>query len=82
MDLYKEILVHALTKGKVEITFPDLHMDTEQIVEGVCYRALMRIKEILSDGYLDDAECFEKIEEIVCTFEEIGSDGGCRHDFG
>lgn len=82
MDLYKEILIHALENGKMEISFPTLHLDVPQIVEGVCYRTLMQIREILDDGYLDDAECFAKIEEIVCTFEQIGSSGGCRHDFG
>ena len=26
--------------------------------------------------------CFQKIEEIIRAFEEIGSGGGIRHDFG
>jgi len=51
-------------------------------VEGVCYKALLQIKDILGDGALDDAECFEKIEQIVCLFEQIGSSGNGRHDFG
>ena len=28
------------------------------------------------------SECFQKIEEIIRAFEEIGSGGGIRHDFG
>ena len=35
----------------------------------------------LPPGSLDDAECFQRIEEIVCAYEAIGSDGGSRHDF-
>lgn len=82
MELYKEILIHALMEEKMEITFPALKMDSTQIVEGVCYNALLQIKDVLNDESLDDAECFEKIERIVCVFERIGSNGGCRHDFG
>ena len=41
-----------------------------------------KIKAIIEDDSLEDKECFRKIEEIVCAFEEIGSNGGSRHDFG
>ena len=47
-----------------------------------CYKALRKIKAILENDALADSECFQQIEEIVCTFEELGSDGGSRHDFG
>lgn len=80
MDLYKEILIHALEQGKVEVTFPK--MSISEITEGICYMALQRIKDIVHDESLDDEECFMKIEEIVCILESIGSDGGFRHDFG
>ena len=82
MELYQEILLHAIANEKIEITIPSLKMDAKEIVEGACYRALLQIKEILDHDELDDAACFEKIEQIVCLFEEIGSNGGCRHDFG
>lgn len=82
MDLYQEILLHALANEKIEITIPSLNLDAKEIVENACYRALLQIKAILDDNALDDAACFEKIEQIVCVFEEIGSNGGCRHDFG
>lgn len=80
MELYKEILAHALTYGEVKVTFPD--MDISRIVEGECYKALQKIKAIIHDNGLEDAECFMKIEEIICTLENIGSSGGGRHDFG
>ena len=52
------------------------------IIRDRCYRALCRIKEILEDETLEDPECFQKIEEIVCVLEELGADAGIRHDFG
>ena len=47
----------------------------------VACRALQRIKEVLEDESLDDADCFWKIEAVVETLEQVGSDGGNRHDF-
>ena len=41
-----------------------------------------KIKAIIQDDSLEDKECVNKIEKIVCTLEEIGSSGGNRHDFG
>ena len=80
MDLYKEILIHALECGKVKVIFPK--MSISEITEGICYMALQRIKDIVHDENLDDEECFMKIEEIICVLESIGSDCGFRHDFG
>ena len=82
VDLYKQILIEALSNEKVQVTFPNLSIDAKEIVEGVCYQALKKIKTILDDPSLEDEDCFQKIEEIVCTFEEIGSGGCIRHDFG
>ena len=82
MELYKEILAHALAYGEVKVTFENPNMDIPQIVEGQCYQALQKIKAIIADDSLEDDVCFLKIEEIVCVLEEIGSSGGGRHDFG
>ena len=82
MELYKEILAHALAHEPIVISFPTLDLNAAEIVEGTCYQALQKIRNILGDGALDDAACFEKIEEIVCVFEQIGSNGDGRHDFG
>lgn len=82
MELYKEILVHILQSQDVCVTFPDLPIDAEQLAEMVCYEALRRIKAVIEDDSLEDSGCFAKIEEIVCILEQIGSDGGSRHDFG
>ena len=82
MELYKEILCKILAREEICITFPNLKLDAEKIVELECYKTLERIKAILADDALNDEECFMKIEEIVCAFEAMGSTGVGRHDFG
>ena len=83
MKLYQEILCHVLANETVQISFPQLeNTDVTKIVELRCYQALHKIKAILEDDALADSECFQQIEEIVCAFEELGSGGGSRHDFG
>lgn len=82
MELYKEILAHALAYEELQINIPALQLNATQIVEMECYKALQKIKAIIEDDSLEDRECFMKIEEIVHAFEEIGSTGGTRHDFG
>ena len=64
------------------VSFPNLKLDLKEIVELECYKALKQIRSILDDDTLTDRSCFEKIEEIVCVFESMGTDGGSRHDFG
>ena len=80
MELYKEILCHLIQNEAAEIRFPDL-TPRREVIETICYRTLEKIKEIIHDDTLQDSECFERIEEIVCAFERIGSSGGARHDF-
>lgn len=82
MELYLEILSQALTQGDITVTISNPGRSISDIVESECYRALKRIKEILADDSLEDADCFAKIEEIVCALESVGSHGGNRHDFG
>ena len=82
MELYKEILAHALMYGEVKTELQNQEMEVSQIVESTCYKALEKIKAILEDDNLEDKECFMKIEEMVCALEQIGSSGGNRHDFG
>ncbi len=82
MELYQEILAKLLTQQKVEIVFPDLSENIEELVKAECYKILSEIKTILEDDSLTDQECFMKIEKIVCLFEEAGSGCKTRHDFG
>lgn len=53
----------------------------EVITEAEAHKALQDIGAVLDDHSLDDPQCFAKIEEIVCIFERLGSNGGSRHDF-
>lgn len=78
MKLYQEILAQEFANSLPV----ELQGDLQKIVEMKCYQALEEIKKVLDDETLDDPECFHKIEKIVCIFEEIGSNGGSRHDFG
>ena len=80
MELYKEILVKVLEKQTACVEFPNLKIETEKIVEQECYQALLKIKGIIEDEHLSDAECYFKIEEIIRTLELVGSNGGIRHD--
>jgi len=79
MELYKEILSKVFEKEEIQITFPNFEMDTTEILESQSYQALQKIKAVIEDDSLSDFEC---VENIVRIFEEIGSDGGNRHDFG
>ena len=76
MELYQQILASRI--GSVTI---DTQTAKEIVAGGSC-KALEKIRAILADDALSDAECFRKIEAIVCVLEELGSDGGGRHDFG
>lgn len=82
MDLYKEILIYLWKNEEIEIRFPNLNISAERLIEIESYVALYKIKTIIEDTSLNDKECFLKIEKIIQTLEEIGSNGGNRHDFG
>ena len=83
MELFQEILRHALANEKAPVSFPGLtDTDAAKIVELECYQALQKIKDILENDSLEDSECFYRTPEIVCVFEELGSGCGNRHDFG
>lgn len=82
MEFYKEILFNFLATQDFQITFPNLKLEPEKIIEIRSYKALERIREILKDDRYSDDECFHKIEEIVQVFELLGSGAGNRHDFG
>ncbi len=78
MGLYFDLLLYELT-CQDNPAFTTLLNSANAAMEGICFQALRRIKDILDQDELDDFEC---IEEIVKVFEKIGSEGGSRHDFG
>lgn len=81
MDLYKEILAKVFEREKIHVIFPNLKISAAEIIDIESYRALQKIKAVIEDDSLSDEFCFLKIEEIVCAFEALGSDGGGRHDY-
>lgn len=78
LELYHRVLLSYLENQAILKGMPS----SSEIVEGECYRVICRIRQILADESLEDAECFRKIEEIVCALESAGLDAGGRHDFG
>lgn len=81
MKLFQDILKQTMMEEEYEILFSHLKLSPSEIIEMKCYQALRKIKLILEDDSLNDTECFSRIESIVCILEELGSDGGSRHDF-
>ena len=81
MELWQEIVCNLLQNQSMEIHFPQAP-NLNEVIESECYKTLQKIKDILSDDNLNDKECFDRIEAIVCSLEEIGSSGGSHHDFG
>lgn len=80
MELYEEILLKVLT-SQTGLSTVDLQK-LKELFNSECYSALQKIQEILKDDTLDDSQCFDKIEKIICVFESTGSGCGTRHDFG
>lgn len=77
MDFYEAIIREAI----IHEVIPSLCLDGEKLVKDKCYQAICEIYAVVSDDSLDDAECFRKIEEIVCILDHLGIGGGGRHDF-
>ena len=81
MELASELLAKLLERQPLSITFPELHLSGAALLESASYQALCQIQAVLRDDSLDDPQCFQKIEEIVLIFEQLGSNCGSRHDF-
>ena len=80
MELYRELLIEILRGEEMEVTFPQIEDSLADIVNLKSVQALQKIRDIVRDDRLEDDECFMQIEEVVCTLEALGSDGGLRHD--
>ena len=78
MKLYKEILIKALESHTAHVTFPDLTLNAAEVIEGVSYQAVDKIKAAIQDDSLSDFECMDAILSIL---EDIGVRGMGRHDF-
>lgn len=51
------------------------------LVSDAAGRALLSIRDILSDETLNDTACFYKIEAIISLLSDMGIFTGTRHDF-
>lgn len=54
MEPYQEILLRALEKEAVTVSFPNLTVDAAELVHLRSYQVLKQIQEILADDQLDD----------------------------
>ena len=79
--ILKEMICKMIMSGEVDvqISFPE---NIVELCESRCIALLCDIQSILKNDEYEDEDCFSKIEEIVCRFEEMDIDCGCRHDFG
>ncbi len=80
MELYNEMLMRLLERRKIQVSIPELEIDPKEYIEMKSYQALKQIHDILENESYGDEDCIDKIEEIICTFEAMGSHCGFRHD--
>ena len=79
MEILNQMVAEKLSRGELHIVLDDKSL---KALESDCVVALSRIRAVLADDSLEDPECFERIERIVCELESLGLDCGARHDFG
>lgn len=79
MDFYQSIIRKSLRiEGLDRESFQKMAVS---LAQDACCQALHEIREVLDDDTLDDPACFHRIEKIVTIYENLGSNGGSRHDF-
>lgn len=81
MELYEELARYFMWRAN-DCNPINLKSFFEDVVRAMGYRMLRDIRDIVRDPSLDDPECFDKIEQIICVFEKYGVDAGFRHDYG
>ena len=79
MEILQRMVANMISRGETTVI---LSADMTKHLENRCFEVLERIRKIVADDELDDPECFQRIEQIVCELENIGVDCGSRHDFG
>ena len=79
MEILQQMVVNMLSRGEMGLSFPQ---ESVELLNQRCFEILEGIRRIVADDTLDDPECFQRIEGIVCVLEENGIDCGTRHDFG
>lgn len=79
MEFYETLAKKALLAESLD---HETHQAlARELAKEACCQALHEIREVLDDDTLDDPACFHRIEKIVTIYENLGSNGGSRHDF-
>ncbi|MCL2861198.1 MAG: hypothetical protein FWE22_02180 [Firmicutes bacterium] len=78
MDLAKDILVKIIANETIQVKLSITKKEYAQMFSDGCYFALSKIRQVLKDKTLSHLEC---IEQIVCIFEQLGTDCGAKYDF-
>lgn len=83
MDFYESMIHGFSEKLRAAVTPSDEEKQSllGELMNSAACQALEKIRRVLDDDRLDDQTCFWKIEEIIRIYEEMGSNGGSRHDF-
>lgn len=82
MEFYEELLHRSLgAAGDALWRDPAFQQQIATFLESACCRTLRRIREIVADDALTDADCFARVEELVSALERLGLSCGARHDF-
>ena len=65
MTLYEELLWNCLQNAPVEVTFPNLSIHPNELVEMKCFQAIEEIRDILEDKKLTDQKCAMQIRYLI-----------------
>ena len=70
MELFKHYICDAIC---------NLEIDVDEFPDSMALNVLEEIKKVIQNEEYSD---FDKVEKIVCLFEEYDIDAGACHDFG
>ena len=74
MTAKMELLKHYICD-----TIYNLEIDGDEVSDNMALNVLEEIRQIIQNDEYSD---FDKVEKIVCLFEEYDIDAGACHDFG
>lgn len=81
MELYEEIISELFAEYLLPYIQSFKMLPIKEMVEDRCYRALQDIRDIIRDDRIDDAQCIEKIDDILAILEQNGINTSPRHDY-
>lgn len=72
LEPYKSIILKFIGENDEELSQSNLNINASEIVEGECYKALMKIKTLLESPFLKSTEKAVAIDRIISYCEDIG----------